>query len=69
MKTKTTPEQIAEQLLKVHQTFLKRGRPGLDPQSIQTMTLAKAIQLFDAEAEAEWVSKAEQAQRAFLATL
>jgi hypothetical protein len=69
MKTKTTPEQISEQLLKVHQTFLKTGRPGLDPQSLQTMTLAKAIQLFDADAEAEWVSKAEQAQRDFLATL
>lgn len=70
--TKTENEQaerIAGQLEQAHRALVRCGQAGIDGDSIETWTLAKAVQIFEATLEAETLSAFARKQRDFEAAL
>jgi hypothetical protein len=62
-------ERIAVELLKVDRDFKRTGQEGLSVGKLEVMTLAKAVQIFEARLEAKPLSSAARLQRELEATL
>lgn len=62
-------ERIAGELFKVDSDFKRTGQEGLNVGRLETMILAKAVQIFEAKLEAEQLSSTAQAQREHQASL
>lgn len=62
-------ERIAQQLLNTHKNLKAVGYSGLYPDKIETLTLAKAIQMFQAKVTVDQLSPLERAQIQHEATL
>jgi len=62
-------ERIAQQLLNTHRNLKTVGYPGLFPDKIETLTLAKAIQMFQGKVTVDQLSPLERAQIQHEATL
>lgn len=56
-------ERIAIELAKADAELRRTGQAGIDPQRRETMTLAKAVQLFSGTLEVEELSPMELRQR------
>ena len=70
MKTKNQEaERIAGELEQAHRALVGCGQIGIDGNSIETWTLAKAVQMFEATLEAETLSAFARKQRDFEAAL
>ena len=70
--TKTENEQaerIAGQLEQAHRALVGCGQAGIDGDSIETWTLAKAIQMFSGRLEADPLNAEQRAIRAFTEAL
>lgn len=55
--------RIADELVKADAELRHTGQAGIDPSRLETMTLAKAVQLFSGTLEAEQLSPMELRQR------
>lgn len=62
-------ERIAQQLLNTHRNLKTAGYPGLFPDRIETLTLAKAIQMFQGKVTVDQLSPLERAKIQHEATL
>lgn len=62
-------ERIAQQLLNTHKNLRAVGYEGLKPNGMDTMLLAKAIQMFQAKVTVDQLSPLERAQIQHQATL
>jgi UDP-N-acetylglucosamine enolpyruvyl transferase len=62
-------ERIAQQLLNTHRNLKTVGYLGLFPDRIETLTLAKAIQMFQGKVTVDQLSPLERAQIQHEATL
>jgi hypothetical protein len=62
-------ERIAQQLLNTHKNLKAVGYSGLYPEKFETLTLAKAIQMFQAKVTVDQLSPLERAQIQHEATL
>lgn len=62
-------ERIAGELLKVNRDFKRTGQGELSVSSVETMTLAKAVQIFSGKLEAKPLSSVARAQRELEAIL
>lgn len=62
-------ERIAGQLEQAHRALVGCGQAGIDGDSLETWTLAKAVQMFEGTLEAETLSAFARKQRDFEATL
>lgn len=60
--TREEAERIADELMSVHQQFLKAGSEGLNPLSNDTYKLARALRIFEATADVEMLPASVQAQ-------
>jgi hypothetical protein len=70
MKTKNQEaERIAGELEQAHRALVGCGQAGIDGNSMETWTLAKAVQLFEGTLEAETLSPFARMQRDFEAAL
>lgn len=70
--TKTENEQaerIAGELAKADAELKRTGQAGIDPQKLETITLAKAVQLFSGRLEADPLNAKQRAIRAFTEAL
>ena len=70
--TKTENEQaerIAGELEQAHRARVGCGQKGIDGDSIETWTLAKAVQMFEATLEADLLTAEQRAIRAFTEAL
>ena len=70
--TKTENEQaerIAGELEQAHRAMVGCGQEGIDGNSIETWTLAKAVQMFEATLDAETLTALGRKQRDFEAAL
>ncbi|CAB4134565.1 hypothetical protein UFOVP781_25 [uncultured Caudovirales phage] len=65
----TEAERIAGELKQTHRALVGCGQAGIDGDSIETWTLAKAVQMFKGTLEAETLSAFARKQRDFEATL
>ena len=65
----TQAERIAGELEQAHKALVGCGQPGIAGDSIETWTLAKAVQMFEGTLEAETLSAFARKQRDFEATL
>jgi len=65
----TEAERIAGELKQAHMALVGCGQAGIDGNSIETWTLAKALQMFQGTLEAETLSAFARKQRDFEATL
>jgi hypothetical protein len=59
----TEAERIANELASAHGALIGCGQAGLNPNKLETLTLAKAVQVFRGTLEAETLSAFERAQR------
>lgn len=59
----TEAQRIANELAKADAELRRTGQAGIDPSRLETMTLAKAVQLFSGTLEAEKLSPMELRQR------
>lgn len=62
-------ERIASELTKADAELRHTGQAGIDPHKLETMTLAKAVQLFSGRLEVEELSPMELRQRQHEASL
>jgi hypothetical protein len=62
-------ERIAGELEQAHRALVGCGQAGIDADSMETWTLAKAVQMFEATLEAETLSSFARMQRDFEAAL
>lgn len=62
-------ERIASELTKADVELKRTGQAGIDPHKLETMTLAKAVQLFSGTLEIEELSPMELRQRQHEASL
>ena len=62
-------ERIASELAKADAELRRTGQTGIDPQMMETMTLAKAIQLFSGTLEADPLNAEQRAIRTFTEAL
>ena len=62
-------ERIAGELAKADAELRRTGQAGIDPSRLETMTLAKAVQLFSGTLDAEKLSPMELRQRQHEASL
>ena len=62
-------ERIAGQLEEAHRALVNCGQAGIDGDSIETWTLAKAVQMFSGRLEADPLSAEQRAIRAFTEAL
>jgi hypothetical protein len=70
MKTKNQEaERIAGELEQAHKALVGCGQAGIDADSMETWTLAKAVQMFEGTLEAETLSPFARMQRDFEAAL
>jgi hypothetical protein len=70
MKTKNQEaERIAGELEQAHRALVGCGQAGIDGDSMETWTLAKAVQIFEGTVEAETLSPFARMQRDFEAAL
>ena len=65
----TEAERIAGQLEQAHRALVGCGQEGIDGDSLETWTLAKAVQMFEGTLEAETLTTFGRKQRDFEATL
>lgn len=65
----TEAERIARELKQAHRALVGCGQAGIDGDSLETWTLAKAVQMFEATLEAETLSAFARKQRDFESTL
>lgn len=65
----TQAERIANELEQAHRALVGCGQAGIDGDSIETWTLAKAVQMFEGTLEAETLTTFARKQRDFEATL
>lgn len=68
-KDREEAERIAQQLLNTHRNLKTIGHPGLDPNKLDTMLLAKAVQVFQGKVTVDLLSPLERAQIQHEATL
>jgi hypothetical protein len=70
MKTKNQEaERIAGELEQAHRALVGCGQAGIDGDSMETWTLAKAVQMFEGTLEAETLTAFARIQRDFEAAL
>jgi hypothetical protein len=70
MKTKNQEaERIAGELEQAHRALVGCGQAGIDGDSMETWTLAKAVQMFEGTLQAETLSPFARMQRDFEAAL
>ena len=70
MKTKNQEaERIAGELERAHRALVDCGQSGIDGGSMETWTLAKAVQMFEGTLKAEPLSPFARMQRDFEAAL
>lgn len=62
-------ERIAGELEQAHRALVGCGQAGIDGDSIETLTLVKAVQMFQGTLEAETLSPFARMQRDFEAAL
>lgn len=62
-------ERIAQQLLNTDRNLKANGHQGLDPNKLETLLLAKAIQIFQGKTTVDLLSQLERAQIQHEATL
>ena len=62
-------ERIAGELFKVNRDFKRTGQGELNVSSVETLVLAKAVQIFSGKLEAKPLSSVASAQRELEATL
>ena len=62
-------ERIANELAKADAELRQTGQTGIDPQRMETMTLAKAVQLFSGTLEADLLNAEQRAIRTFTEAL
>ena len=62
-------ERIAQQLLNTDKNLKANGHQGLDPNKLETLLLAKAIQIFEGKMTVDLLSPLERAQIRHEATL
>jgi hypothetical protein len=62
-------ERIAGELEQAHRALVGCGQAGIDGDSMETWTLAKAVQMFEGTLEAETLSPFARMQRDFEAAL
>ena len=62
-------ERIAGELERAHRALAGCGQAGIDGDSIETWTLAKAVQMFEGTLEADGLSAQQRAIRAFTEAL
>lgn len=62
-------ERIAQQLLNTDKNLKANGHQGLDPNKLETLLLAKAIQIFQGKTTVDLLSQLERAQIQHEATL
>ena len=62
-------ERIAGQLEQAHRALVGCGQEGIDGDSLETWTLAKAVQMFEATLEADPLNAEQRAIRAFTEAL
>jgi hypothetical protein len=62
-------ERIAGELAKADAEFRRTGQAGIDAHSLETMTLAKAVQLFSGRLEADPLNAEQRAINAFTEAL
>lgn len=55
--------RIADELYKAHCAFIEADLPGLHPDSMATVKLARIIRIFEGTVEPKPMSKVELAQR------
>lgn len=65
----TKAAKIAEQLEQAHRALIGCGQAGIDGNSIETWTLAKAVQMFEGTLEADPLNAEQRAIRAFTEAL
>lgn len=58
-------ERIASELAKADAELRRTGQSGIDPQRRETMTLAKAVQLFSGTLEVDPLNAEQRAIRTF----
>lgn len=58
-------ERIASELAKADTELRRTGQAGIDPHKRETMTLAKAVQLFSGRLEADPLNAEQRAIRTF----
>ena len=68
-KDREEAERIAQQLLNTHKNLKTIGHSGLDPNKLETLLLAKAIQIFEGKMTVDQLSRLERAQIQHEATL
>lgn len=62
-------ERIAGQLEQAHRALVGCGQAGIDGDSIETWTLAKAVQMFSGKLEVDPLNAEQRAIRAFTEAL
>ena len=62
-------ERIAEELERAHRALVGCGQEGIDGDSLETWTLAKAVQMFSGRLEADLLNAEQRAIRAFTEAL
>lgn len=62
-------ERIAGQLEQAHRALVGCGQAGIDGDSLETWTLAKAVQMFSGRLEADPLNAEQRAIRAFTEAL
>jgi hypothetical protein len=65
----TEAERIADELATANAQLQRTGQVGIDPNRMETMTLAKAVQLFSGTLEADPLNAEQRAIRAFTEAL
>jgi hypothetical protein len=68
-KDREEAERIAQQLFNTHRNLKTIGHPGLDPNKLDTMLLAKAVQVFQGKVTVDLLSPFERAPIQHEATL
>lgn len=62
-------ERIAGELERAHRALMGCGQAGIDGDSLETWTLAKAVQMFSGRLEADPLNAEQRAIRAFAEAL
>ena len=61
--------RIADELVKADAELRRTGQAGIDPSRMETMTLAKAVQIFSGTLEADPLNAEQRAIRTFTEAL
>ena len=62
-------QRIASELAKADAELRRTGQAGIDPSRMETMTLAKAVQIFSGTLEADPLNAEQRAIRTFTEAL